>query len=345
MRHPKRRRGSPVSVITWQRHAGRAQEMASALGGTAVHVYFPGLSLGVARNLTRYGLSALTTAAHLAGRRPRAVVVTNPPIVPGLIATVYGRLSGRPVVLDSHPTSFGAKDHAMSRRLLPIHRAMARRASAVMVTTEHWVRVVEGWGGRGIVVHEAPPSWEVSRRHDSGGRRPRVLFVGVFGSDEPVDVVWAAARRLPDVDVHVTGDPGRCPPDLLASLPPNVVLTGFLGLEDYRQAVEDADVLLVLTTEPTSVVRAGYEAVYARRALVVSDTPVLRDVFPAAVHTPNTPDGVAAALTQALSHADPAQIETAHDLQQARWREQLALLRQAVTARRGSKAEPAAQSG
>ncbi|WP_346621271.1 glycosyltransferase [Blastococcus montanus] len=331
MRNRAGDRRPAVSVVTWQRHAGRAEEMAAALGGEAVHVYYPGLTSGVARNLGRYALSALATAAHLVVRRPRAVLVTNPPVVPGLISTVYGQLTGRPVVLDSHPTSFGAKDHAMSQRLLPVHRAMARRAAAVMVTTEHWVRVVEGWGARGIVVHEAPPAWTVSSRPDPGGRRPRVLFVGVFGSDEPVDVVMDAARRLPDVEVHVTGDPARCPAPLQASLPSNVVLTGFLGPADYRRAVEEADVLLVLTTEPTSVVRAGYEAVYARRALVVSDTPVLREVFPAAVHTSNTADAVADALRRALSTAgDPEPLDRAHATQQARWQSQLAALRQAI---------------
>jgi hypothetical protein len=325
------KRTPPVSVITWQRHAGRAEEMAQALGGTAVHVYFPGLTSGTAPNLVRFGLSAIVTAGHLLTRRPAAVIVTNPPVVPGLIATAYGALSGRPVVLDSHPTSFGAKGHGLSRRLLPLHRWMARRASAVMVTTDRWVREVESWGGRGLVVHEAPPRWQVAARKPGPDRRPRVLFVCVFGQDEPVEVVVDAARGLSDIDVHITGDTRRCPPEVAAGLPPNVQLTGFLGPEDYRSAVEEADVLLVLTTEPTSVVRAGYEAVYARRSLVVSDTPVLREVFPEAVHTPNTPGGVSAALRTALLRAeDPARLTTALDVQRSRWENQLAALKAAV---------------
>ncbi|MGY5882435.1 glycosyltransferase [Modestobacter lacusdianchii] len=321
-----------VSVITWQRHAGRAEEMAAALGGRAVHVHFPALTAGVPRNLLRFGLSALVTGWHLLTRRPRAVVVTNPPVVPGLLATTYGALTRRPVVLDSHPTSFGAKGHTLSRRLLPLHRWMARRASAVMVTTGHWVREVEGWGGRGLIVHEAPPRWEVPTHRGRPTGRPRVLFVGVFASDEPVDVVWGAARAMPDVDVLVTGDARRCPPELRTSMPANVQLLGFLGPAEYRAAVEEADVLLVLTTEPTSVVRAGYEAVYARRPLVVSDTPVLREVFPEAVHTSNDAAAVATALRTALSLAgDPERLDAALELQQSRWDDQLSRLRAALT--------------
>ena len=325
---------APVSFITWQRHAGRAEEIADALGGTAVHVHQRRLSGSTPRTLLRYAASAALTAGHLLVRRPSAVVVTNPPVVPGLIATAYGAITGRPVVLDSHPTSFGAKDHAVAQRLLPLHRAMARRAAAVMVTTDQWVRVVEGWGGRGLVVHEAPPRWTVAPWAPRGGR-PQVLFAGVFGSDEPVDVVVAAARALPGVDVAITGDPRKCPPQLAADLPANVRLVGFLDPDAYRRAVEDADVLLVLTTEPTSVVRAGYEAVYAGRALVLSDTPVLREVFPDAEHAPNTAEGVAAGLERALAALpDAGRRSRALERQQRRWAEQLAALQAAVGGRR-----------
>lgn len=331
MRTPGRARQTPsVSVITWQRHPSRAEEMAEALGGEAVHVYFPHLTSGVPRNLLRFALSTVVTSAHLLLRRPASVVVTNPPVVPGLLATAYGAVTGRPVVLDSHPTSFGAKDHAVSRRLLPLHRAMARRAAAVMVTTDHWVREVDSWGGRGLVVHEAPPRWTVAELAPRQQRRPRVLFVGVFASDEPVEEVVGAARAAADLDVHITGDPRRCPPDLLGSLPPNVTLTGFLDADDYRRAVEEADVVLVLTTEPTSVVRAGYEAVYARRPLVVSDTPVLREVFPGAVHTENSAGAIAEALRAALTADGPDRRAAALDLQQVRWADQLTRLRAAL---------------
>lgn len=323
-----------VSFITWQRHAGRAVEFADALGGRAVHVHQTRLSGSRARSLVRYAVSAVATAAHLLARRPGAVVVTNPPVVPGVVAVAYGALTRSPVVLDSHPASFGAKDNAVARRLLPVHRFLARRAEAVMVTTDAWVRVVEGWGGRGIVVHEAPPQWRVAPWRPPEGR-PRVLFVGVFGTDEPVDVVLDAAAVLPDVDVLVTGDPAHSPqrlrPRLEHGLSPNVRLLGFLGPEDYRRAVEEAHVVLVLTTEPTSVVRAGYEAVYAGRPLVLTGSATLREVFPHAVHVENDAASVAAGIREALGRADQgAVMERALEQQQGRWDQQLQSLRAAL---------------
>jgi glycosyltransferase involved in cell wall biosynthesis len=323
-----------ISVITWQRHGGRAEELSAALGGRTCHVHPSALTGGTLRTLLRYVVSSLMSVAHLARHRPVAVIVTNPPVVPGLLVLCYALLTGRRYVLDSHPVAFGAKDHALARRLLPVHRLLARRAAAVMVTTEQWVETVNSWGGRGLVVHEAPPGWSVGDRKPA--ERPHILFVGVFGSDEPVDMVFEAARRMPDVDFSVTGDLRRCPAELLGSAPSNLRLTGFLGPEDYRAALEAADVVLVLTTEPTSVVRAGYEAVYARRALVVTGTPVLRQVFPSAFHTENEPSSIVSAVRSALAAADEtARLDDAWSIQMTRWDQQLASLQAAFESPQG----------
>ena len=66
--------------------------------------------------------------------------------------------------------------------------------------------------------------------------------------DEPVAEVLEAARRCPELDVHVTGDPGKCPAKLREAAPPNVCFTGFLTGEDYERAVLDADVVLARHT-------------------------------------------------------------------------------------------------
>jgi hypothetical protein len=84
-----------------------------------------------------------------------------------------------------------------------------------------------------------------------------------------------------------------------------------------------------LTTEPTSVVRAGFEAVYAGRPLIVSDWPELRESFPHAVYARDDEAGIARAMGEAverhaeLSQAAPAAL--AHT--RRRWAGQLAELR------------------
>ncbi|KGM12174.1 glycosyltransferase [Cellulomonas bogoriensis] len=319
-------RRPPVVHVTWQRHAGRAVEIAEALGGAPVHVYMPALSRKPLVPV-RYVLSALATAAALVRARPRAVIVTNPPVFPGLVVAAYCAVTRTRFLLDSHPGSFGVKGNVVSRKLLGVTRWLARRSSGVMVTVDHYVRLVQTWGARGLVVHEAPPSWTIGP--PQRGPRPRVLFVCVYSEDEPVHEVVEAARLLPDVDVAITGDLRRRPAGLGERAPANVDFVGFLGQKDYLAEIARADVVVSLTTEPTSIMRSAYEAVYALRPLVVSDWPALNEVFPYGHATANEASALAAAISAALEDAPHVQ-ESALVAQRERWEAQLAALREAL---------------
>jgi glycosyltransferase involved in cell wall biosynthesis len=321
---------SRLSFIAWSPVGGRSEEIATALRGEARCFYRRG-RFGKLSVLARYAWSALATVRYLRARRPRAVIATNPPIFPALLAWVYTRATAGRLALDSHPGGFGLQGDRVSRLLQPIHAFLARRAATTLVTDDRLAGRVSAWGGRADIVHEAPVEWSGSPR-TSLRRRPRVLFICIFQRDEPVAEVLEAARRCPELDVHVTGDPDRCPVELLKTAPPNVGFTGFLTGEDYEQAVLGADLVLALTTEPSSVVRAGYEAVYAERPLIVSDWPASREVFPHALHVPNDPAGIASGLRRAV--ADHERLVRAAPealaLQRARWSEQLAALRAVI---------------
>jgi glycosyltransferase involved in cell wall biosynthesis len=317
----------PVLFVAWTRTSGRAHDVAGALGGEAalVHPDIPLLGRPVS-TVVRYLVSAVQTALLLLRRRPRAVIVTNPPLMPAVVVAGWALLTRRPFLLDSHPSGFGLKGKAVLARLQPVHALLARRASAVLVTTEEFVDRVAGWGGHGLVVHEAPVVFP-PREAPS---RPEVLFVGVFASDEPVDVVVAAARLLPDVAFRITGDVGRAPAGFAADLPDNVSLVGYLRAEDYQRAVVTSSLVLTLTTEPSSIMRSGYEAVYAGVPLVLTDTPALRETFPFGFFCANTGPAVAAAVRQCLAAGeDRTRADEAAAVQERRWREQLVALQEA----------------
>jgi glycosyltransferase involved in cell wall biosynthesis len=329
---PSPRRRPTLSFVAWTPIAGRSGEIAAALGGEAAVFY----ALGDApRWVTplRYALSLGQTAAYLALRRPRAVIVTNPPILPGLVAWAYGRLTRAPVLLDSHPGGFGLQGDALSARLQPVHRWLVPRVRAVLVTEAGLAERVAAWGGRAAIVHEAPPDWSPSPPR--GGDEPfTVLFVSIFARDEPVEPVLAAARESPAIRVRITGDLARRPPGLEALAPPNVEWIGFLPAREYRQALAEADAVLVLTTEPTSVVRAGYEAVWSGRPLVVSDTPALREAFPEAVHVRNEAAAIAAGLREVAARLGDlhTRLPDARASQLERWQAQRSALAELIGA-------------
>jgi glycosyltransferase involved in cell wall biosynthesis len=204
----------------------------------------------------------------------------------------------------------------------------------VLVTAPELADEVRGWGGRAAEVHEAPTAGLTATPPPPLDGRPRVLYVGVFAPDEPVAAVVEAARRAPGVDVQITGDLRKAPPGLVEQAPANVTFVGFLDQDAYRQAIRDAHAVMSLTTDPTSVIRSGYEAVYAGRPLITSDWPVLRAVFPHALHCSAAPVDLAGAL-EAIGPRYPELTSTttaALDHQAATWTRQRAAIEEAIRA-------------
>lgn len=307
-----------IAVLAWT-PSQRPHELAAAFDGVAHTPYFPQLGR---RELApaRYALSALLTVAFLARKRPDALIVQNPPIVPGIIASIYCRLTGAKLVMDSHPRGFGLKASRAGRIFRPIHARLMRQARATLVASEPLADEVRAAGGHPLVVHEPPPLWRIDAPPREDGA-PTVLWVGIFATDEPVAEVVEAARLLPGVRFVLTGDPARCPPDVRAGAPPNVTFSGYRRGDDYRALVADATIMMVLTTAPTSVPRGAFEAVAALRPLVLSDQPLLRDAFPEAVFAHNTAEALAQATTHALAHRGElnAQARAARDRDALRW--------------------------
>ncbi len=312
--------GGGVHFIAWGAVAGRSEEIAGALGGTARCVFPPGSRRPPV--LVRWTLSALVTVGYVLRFRPSVIIVTNPPCPAAIVAWFSGRVVGARVVLDSHPGAFGAQGDRVAARLQPLHRWISRRSDLSLVASPKWRDIVESWGGRAVVVHDAPGTWECRppARHD----RLRVLYVGRFAADEPWRDVVDAAADVPEVDVLITGDP-RGVGIHAATLPANVTLVGFLDPEHYREAVYDADVVITLTTEPGSVMRAACEAVWAGRPLVVTDWPAGRAAFPYALHVDNNAPSLAAAIRRVQSlYEELATAAPAARLEQEdRWEHQL----------------------
>lgn len=318
-----------VSFIAWAEDSGRAHEIARALGGEACTFFVLRIVWKPLVPL-RYLLSAISTCLYLLSRRPRAVIVTNPPIFPGLIAALYCLATRAPLLLDSHPSAFG--DAPMAKRVMGVHAWLARRAATTMVTVPELAEVVTAWGGQADIVHEAPTAPRAAPARPLSGR-PRILYIGRFAGDEPTAEVVAAARLVPEADVLITGDVRKCPAPLRRSAPQNVIFTGFLEGNDYNHALEQADVIMVLTRHPLAVNRGAYEAAYFERPLIISDLPAMTPLFPYAISVRNDTAGIARGIQSAIErHADlVSACPQARALQEQRWQQQLDRLRELVS--------------
>jgi glycosyltransferase involved in cell wall biosynthesis len=288
---------SPVVVCGRPQNLARARELAVALGGEA-------------------------TASPW--RRPfsrRPWIVAVPPTEIAL-AAIWRR-----TVIDAHTGAFGLKGDRRSARRLGLLRRCAKRADAVMVCSDVLAERVAAWGGRPLVVHEAPPLETVAPAREVHAE-PRVLVPGYFSYDEPIAEALAALRLLPGVVLDFCGSIDRLPTSLVAGAPSSALFHGRLAQDAYVRAIARADIVLALTTQPESVMRVACEAVWHGRPLVVSDLPINRALFPHAVHVANNPAAIAAGVSDALvRHAElRARAPQARALQEARWNEQRAAL-------------------
>lgn len=313
----------PVAFLTWTVRAGRAKEMAEVFDGKAVVVY-PQWAAGFTP--FRYLVSLPLSIARLAWNRPQAVIATNPPVFSALSAWIYCAVTRKPFVMDAHPVAFGAKSNVAGQLMLPLTRFLARRARLTAVTTQSWVDEVEKWGAQSSELHEAPTEEdlkapEVDVTEDTDRSRPKIFYVGIFGGDEPIDAVISAARACPDYEVIITGDLARAPEGVVESAPDNVTFCGYLNSSDYRTALVGSTVVTSFTTEPTSVMRAAYEAVYAHKPLVITDTPGSDVVFPHAIRVANEAEAIAAGWRSAIERlAELRKVAPdARDLQLSRW--------------------------
>jgi glycosyltransferase involved in cell wall biosynthesis len=284
---------SPVVVCGRPQNLARAREFAAALGGEAT-------SSPWRRPISR-----------------RPWIVTVPPTEIGL-ASVWPR-----TVLDAHTGAFGLKGDRRSARRLGLLRRCAARADAVLVCSDALAERVTAWGGRPLVVHEAPPLETVAAAREVHAE-PHVLVPGYFSHDEPIGEAVAALRLLPGVVLDLCGAIERLPAALVAGAPANALFHGRLSHGDYVQAIDRADVVLALTTQPESVMRVACEAVWHGRPLVISDLPINRTLFPHAIFVANNAAAIAAGVSDALvRHAElRARAPQARALQEARWDEQ-----------------------
>ncbi|HEX4008870.1 MAG TPA: glycosyltransferase [Solirubrobacteraceae bacterium] len=312
----------PISFIAWAREDSRSKSLSRALDGEFCTFFDFDIQ---SRPLVplRYLASALRTLTYLILRRPRAVVIQSPPVPAAALVWGWARLARVPVVLDTHPASF--EETGVHQVMRPLIRWLVPRASGCIVTTPRLGDQITRWGGRPVIVHEAPMVWSDRMRPSDRSAQRRVLFICTFAPDEPLMQVLDAARRLPEVEFHITGDRRRLPPAAAGAAPANVHWTGYLRGDDYVDALGRADVIMSLTTRAESVQRSAYEAVDALRPLVVSDWPHMRSLFPHAVFVTNDGQSIAAGVSEALVRWQELSgvVEDARVQQWQRWDRQL----------------------
>ena len=336
-----------LGLLAWARNPGRFLDIAGALGIEPRIIDFPRLHARWSAPL-RYPIALVLTVAWLVRRRPHVVIVCCPPPFASALVALYSRLFGASYILDAHPGAFGHRDR-LWRMFVPLQRRLVAGARATMVTESHLAAVVDEWGGAPLVFHEAPPSIRATQTAGRRGSRPKVLFATVFDPDEPLEAITRAALELKECEVLITGSESRLAHELRERLrsETHVRLTGWLQQSDYLTLAGEADVVVALTTDPHSVMRSAFEAIYLGRPTVLSDTAPLRECFSPSVFVSSTGQSVTEGVRSVLADHDRwlSQAAPRRDTLLERWEQQRMALESVIEGRkRGMAFAPTSES-
>jgi glycosyltransferase involved in cell wall biosynthesis len=278
-----------TTFIVWGRYAKHSEQVARSLGASIRLIQWGRRDRALEAPL-RYLVQAVITWWHLLRERPDAVLVQNPPIFAPLTAFLYARLFGARLLIDSHSGAFLSPRWQWS---VGLHRALSRWSALTIVHNRAITERLRGWHSPVLVVAYVPDKLPEGESYPFEAEPFRVAVVSTMAEDEPLDVIFDAAGRLPDVGFYVTGRPERLDARLRPRIPANCRLTGYLSDARYAALLRGADAVLDLTLQGQTVLMGGFEAVAVGTPLITSDWPVLREYFRAgAVHVPNTVEGI-----------------------------------------------------
>lgn len=287
-----------------------------------------------AATLLDYGRLFTDTMSLLTARQPSVLWMQLPPL-PLLWAGLWYRRSRDPavrLVADCHNATFGARWGRV-----PFGLRMLDACDLVIVHNEDMRRQALSRGlaaSRLFVLEDVPPlpvtRGSVALPDDLANRpRPWILMPGSFAADEPVGELLQAARLEPGWTFVLTGrhENAARHGHRLEQVPSNVVLPGYVDTPVFDAMMQASDLVLALTRQDGIQLSACNEALGFGKALIVSDTPLLRRLFAdgARMADSSDPQSLVRAIAGALADR-PALEQAARDLaavRRTRWRQRM----------------------
>jgi hypothetical protein len=173
-----------------------------------------------------------------------------------------------------------------------LHRVFSKEALTTIVHNNSQAEIVNTWGCNYLVLFDYPGLKSTETSYPLK-RQFNVAVISSFAIDEPIELVFEAAKDLPDVCFYVTGNFHKLDPQILGKKPENCLMTGYLPDDQYLGLIQSVDAMISLTTRNHTVLSGAFEAVSIGTPLIISDWPILKEYFPlGTVHVPNTVNGI-----------------------------------------------------
>lgn len=263
--------------ITWEDHR-RSRELAKVLEADYFAFHQPG------NRYVRYFILGMKTVFFLLKIRADIIYCQNPSIVLAAIVCFLKPILRYKVVVDRHSNfkfQFLDSRNIKWKIFHFLSRYTIRKADLTIVTNNYLKDYVDSQKGHGFVLPDKLPTLSSANIKPLKGEF-NFVFISTFSDDEPIEQVIEAMRKV-DARCHlyITGrySSYRNVDKILATLPANVTLTGFLSEPDYQSLLASADTLIIITDHEYTLTCGAYEAVSLEKPMVLGDTETLRNYF------------------------------------------------------------------
>jgi hypothetical protein len=306
-----KRNRNKIVFLVWDREGIRAYGISKHIGAS---LHF------LSTSRIKHPVLVIKTLQILRKERPGIIICQSPPITCAFIAMVYKYLfawmSKPKILIDVHT---GAISRPWSKN---VSRLIMKNASAnIVINEEQQNHLIQNYQIRPVVLEDPIPDFTdilLSAKKQEGYKLEQkaifnVAVISSFAHDEPLQAVFDAASKLPDVYFYTTGDIKNADKKLLIKKSDNVIITGFLDYSTYVDLLRKVDVIMDLTTDKKSIVAGAYEAVALEQPLITSDWIPLRRYFnKGTVYINNSPDDIRKAIMVAMTKKEELSKEMHH---------------------------------
>ena len=253
--------------------------------------------------LARYLINSLKTLVFLNNERPSLIFVQNPSIVLTIIAIMFGKYAGIPVIVDAHNAGIYPFEGKI-KCITDIATYLLRKADFVIVTNEYLASYINKKGIKSIVLPDPIPKMHGAERISLQGKS-NILFICSFADDEPYqEVIKASGKIRKDINIYITGNSSK-KGIYKEHVPDNVILTGFMPEEEFNSMLHSVDIIMDLTTRDNCLVCGAYEATAVGKPMILSDSKISKEYFyKGAIYTDNSSDDIAAKVLEAIKKAE-----------------------------------------
>jgi glycosyltransferase involved in cell wall biosynthesis len=282
----------------------RSRVFAKELGIQELHYVYSTQRRGLLAAPYKYSYQAVQTLRLLFRKRPQIVFVQSPPSLAVLFVYIYCALTGSRYIVDVHSDALINPFWTTPRWL---HGFLARRAVAMIVTSEHYQKQIQSQGATAFVLRDIPTTFPEAGSYPLSDQF-NVVVVNTFFVDEPLEAVLEAAAELEPIQFYVTGKKSRGDERLLSRAPANVHFTDFLPDEQYYSLLKSSSTVMCLTTRDNTMQRGACEALSLGKTIITSDWTLLREYFhQGTVHVQNTCEGIQQGVREMLKNYDKYQ--------------------------------------